>query len=161
MNKKKLNLIIYIAIIAYLLVYRAPQIWDNFQKQGQVLSSHEVEVIGENRTISFPPSGPAILIYWATWCAPCKLEMDRLQKSVETGKIPKDKIFAISLSEDTKTIEMFLKKNNYKFTFINDPEHDFEVQMTPTTALLKDGVITSFSTGMSLIGIWRAEALFW
>jgi peroxiredoxin len=140
---------------------RGPMIWSNYQKEGQTLSTREVPLILANEILVFPPSGSAVVIYWATWCAPCKLEMQRLAKSVNEGKIPQDKIFALSLGESKEVVAKFLKKNEFPFTFISDPSHEVNIEVTPSTALLKDGKITSLSSGVSFIGIWRAEALFW
>ena len=99
-------------------------------------------------------------IFWATWCAPCKLEMERLQKSVEERKISEGKIFAINPFESKDISSVFIRKNKYPFVFIEaqDVAERINIMATPTTLLLEDQKIHSMSSGLSIIGIWKAES---
>lgn len=160
--KLKISDAVLAIILIALAVFRLPTILANFAMEGKTIPVVSRQVIGSGESISYPPEGGAVAIYWATWCAPCKLEMGRLQKSVEAGKIPHHRVFAISLGEDAATISAFLTKNNYPFTFLLPSPQDelFQVAATPTLVLLKDKEVVSVGTGPSVIGIWRAEGLF-
>lgn len=149
-------------VVALVVFLQAPSFFNNIRQAGTILPSKPYEVIG-NKTptsVHFPPENSrGIAIFWATWCGPCKVEMARLKSSVENGNIPREKIFAVNLFEDQQVIKKFLAQNNYPFTFISAPEvaQEINVKATPTTLFLDNGMITSMSSGMSLIGIWKAE----
>jgi cytochrome c biogenesis protein CcmG, thiol:disulfide interchange protein DsbE len=147
-------------LVAYL---QLPRLLNNFKIQGQELIQRQYTDLGSERAVLFPPSNsPAIAIFWASWCAPCKVEMQRFKASVESGKIPADKIFAINAFEDQAQIKHFLRQHSFPFVFIQSPElaQELGVLKTPTTLRLENGTISSMGTGMSFIGIWQAESLF-
>jgi cytochrome c biogenesis protein CcmG/thiol:disulfide interchange protein DsbE len=163
---KKLRLkpsqILFVVVLLFLAYQRLPQIFAHLQLEGKVLAPQSREIIASEAIVTYPPSGLSLTIFWATWCAPCKLEMNRLKSSVETGAIPSDRIFAISLWEEEKVVTEFLKKNSYPFTFLKSEagDADLKIVATPTTMLVDKGVIRSLSQGMSLWGIWWIEFLF-
>lgn len=153
---------IFTLLIVTLVVFlQAPSFFNNIRQAGTILPSKQYQVIGSKTAlVHFPPENSrGIAIFWATWCGPCKVEMARLRSSVENGNIPQEKIFAVNLFEDQQVIKKFLAQNNYPFIFISAPEvaQQINVKATPTTLFLENGVITSMSSGMSLIGIWKAE----
>lgn len=156
---------LYFVLLIGVLIFRGPALWENFKLEGTVLKPLEYEVLSspQGSVVFPPPKGPVVVIFWASWCAPCKLEMKRLAASVESGRIPKERIFAINAFEDKTTSFKFIKENAYPFVFLeaSSVASQLKVAATPTTALIENGRIISLSSGMSLIGIWRAEALFW
>jgi cytochrome c biogenesis protein CcmG, thiol:disulfide interchange protein DsbE len=156
----KSNLIFYFLLLL-MLASRIPAVLKNFAAEGRVIPSASVKNILTEELQVFPPAdSPAVVIFWASWCGPCRVEMERLKSSVESGKIPKDKIFALNLFETTDVIKKHLKQNAYPFQFIEVPSFDWQIEMTPTMLLIENGKIISQTTGISLIGIWRAEYLF-
>lgn len=156
---KIINIILSLTVALILI----PRLWLNFGFEKRELPSRNFLEITHQTERYFPPeNGNAVAIFWATWCGPCKIEMDRLASSVRAGKIPAERIFAINVSEDIGTQKEFLTKSPYPFTFIDAPAlvQELEINSTPTVIFVKDQVITSLSSGMSLIGIWRSEWLF-
>ena len=133
------------------------------KNEGVVLSSESYEVLNKNigkDSISFPSSNSnSIAIFWATWCGPCKIEMNRLKASVENGKIPAGAIIAINPFESKEVSQKFLATNPYPFTFVDAPlvSQKLNISATPTTVYFENEKISSISSGMSLFGIWRAE----
>ncbi|MEA9356234.1 TlpA family protein disulfide reductase [Bacteriovorax sp. PP10] len=109
--------------------------------------------------VKFPPQSRSIVLFWASWCGPCKIEMARLRSSVESGKIKPIQIFAINPFETLVDIKKFVSTNNYPFTFLDaaDIGFDLSISSTPTTLFLEGEKIISRSSGMSLLGIWKAE----
>lgn len=158
--KKKGNILTLI-ILAFVLWKQVPILITNFKMSGETIHSKEYEIIGSQETLTFPPiKGRAMAIFWATWCGPCKLEMERLKESVSDGKIPKDLIFAINPFESAETSKEFIRKNQFPFQFIDASEvaNRINIMATPTTLLIEDQKIISLSSGLSIVGIWRAES---
>lgn len=159
---KKSNLFTLILFI-FVLIQKAPLLFENMKNEGVVLSSETYEVLNKNigkDAINFPsPNSKSIAIFWATWCGPCKIEMNRLKSSVENGKIPAGAIIAINPFETKEESRKFIATNAYPFTFIDAPNisQKLNIHATPTTAFFENGKIISISSGMSLFGIWRAE----
>lgn len=157
---KKSN-ILTLFIVAFVLWRQFPNVVRNLKMEGQKLTPQSYKVIapGPLRQVTFPPVQNSIAIFWATWCGPCKVEMERLQSSVANGKISQDRIFAINPFESVAEVKKFLSKNTYHFTFIDGPgiSRDLQIHLTPTTLFMKGDEISSMSSGMSLIGIWKAE----
>ena len=85
--------------------------------------------------------------------------MKRLHESVKEGKIDASQIYAINAFEQDHTITRFIKRYPYRFNYISSSyaTRKLEVKSTPTTILLQGNQVHSMSSGLSLIGIWRAE----
>lgn len=159
--KKKSNFFLFI-IIAFVIYRQAPTLMNNYAKEGIQLNSQDYLVIASESTqpkTLFPPPKHAVAIFWATWCGPCKIEMNRLKSSVTEGNIPEGAIFAINPFESNEVIRKFLLENPYPFTFIEAPliTSQLKIDVTPTTVFLDDGKVLSMNTGLSIFGIWRAE----
>ena len=62
-----------------------------------------------------------ILNFWATWCAPCKIEMPQLQKLINKYG-DKLEIVSISVDEarDKSKIKPLIKRGKYDFIVIHD-----------------------------------------
>ena len=151
----------FLILLIFVIYQQSGFLIGNSKHEGVKLPSREYQIIDSpNSFTRFPPSsGTALAIFWATWCAPCKLEMARLSESVKDNKIPAGKIFAINLFDSPEDQRKFQNEKNYPFTYLSasDIGKDLEIQATPTTLFVKDGVVESLSTGLSIIGIWRAE----
>lgn len=124
-----------IALIAYLLL-------PNFITVGPAtVSESEVLLInGETRNLA-DPSEKLVIVFWATWCPPCKLELARINRMVENNPAWAEKIVAISISEDAKTVSAAAAERGYKFQVAYDIKSStaarYEIESTPTV-LLKD-----------------------
>jgi len=56
-----------------------------------------------------------ILDFWASWCAPCRLEMPILQTVYDKYKEKGVVLIGANVGEDRATARAFLGKNNYRF----------------------------------------------
>jgi cytochrome c biogenesis protein CcmG, thiol:disulfide interchange protein DsbE len=149
-----------VAVVLFVFWMQFPVIKNNFLNEGTTLSPRSYEDYRSGKMIRFPDDGRSIAIFWASWCGPCKLEMDRLKNSVENGGIPYGKIFAINSFESDLEIRKFINRHNFPFVFINSTELGLNlgIEKTPTTLFIESGKISSMSSGLSFIGIWRAES---
>lgn len=164
-RKKALSTLLSVSLLI-LLVYRAgPQILRNYQLQGQSVPRHETTILHSQvpsqlgQEIPFPSSERSLIIFWATWCAPCKLEMKRISSAVKDGSIDASKVYALNLFENERDIIRFAQKNDFALTYIQKTKafSELGIQVTPTTLLLDGNKIERASSGASLIGIWWAQ----
>lgn len=58
---------------------------------------------------------PLLVVFWASWCPPCKGEMAELQKLYERHRGRGLEILAISMDEDRKDIDDFLRAQPVSF----------------------------------------------
>lgn len=152
--------------IAFQVYKRAPTWWDSYQlenKKAPITTAFDFD--GTEVTLPFSGGQPTLLVFWATWCGPCKIELGRLQSAIEDGDIPAHRIFAISLQESPQVVKNFLKDNPYTFNVLLDPTgrsvKTWPISGTPTVAHIDpNGVIKWISTGLSPTGIYRAKRLF-
>jgi len=65
-----------------------------------------------------------IVLFWATWCIPCKKEFPEIQKLVK--KYPDKKISIITISQDTPRslvkVKSYANTHDYGFIYLIDPE---------------------------------------
>jgi cytochrome c biogenesis protein CcmG, thiol:disulfide interchange protein DsbE len=156
--------IINLALLILLAVILIPRALENFKSEGIRLESSRYRTItahGFADNIEFPVQDKKYLtIFWATWCGPCKVEMNRYHASIEAGKMKPENVIAINPFEDDATVSSFLKQHPYPFTFIEGRKLTelLNISVTPTTLLIENSTVTSRSSGMSVLGIWKAEA---
>lgn len=158
-----------IAAIIYLLGTRIPTWISNYKKEGQPANSFQLVSLHptQNSTLTeLPPKDnrPSVLIFWATWCGPCHMELARVQKAILGKEIPADRVFAISLGEDPQTVQAFAQQKGYSFQVFADSQHSsralFDVNGTPTTYHINaDGTINWVSMGVNPLSITKAKAL--
>jgi thiol-disulfide isomerase/thioredoxin len=151
---------LFLILSLIIVMTQGKNILNNFMTEGMKIEIQQVYSFNESQNISYPPPGTRTMaIFWSSTCAPCMLEMKRLNNSVVGGHIAKRKIFAINMGESPESIRRFIKKTSYPFHFISAPDiiRKLKVRGTPTSMLLDQNEIISMNTGISLIGIWRAE----
>jgi thiol-disulfide isomerase/thioredoxin len=95
---------------------------------------------------------PVFINFWATWCAPCVLEMPNLQKYYETYG-DEFEILAINAGESEWDVGKFVDDIGITFPVLLDPQSkitiEYKVQGFPTTYILSsDGIIQAVHIGM-------------
>lgn len=163
MNSISKSNILLIIFLIFIIWRQSPVIINNFESKGTVIESKSYHAIfhpANQAVVEFPPmKQKALAIFWATWCGPCKVEMNRLRNSIFNKKISAEKIYAINPFESVSVIKDFLIKNQYPFIFIDAPEiaNKLDIQVTPTSIFVENNKVAVMGSGMSLVGIWRAE----
>lgn len=98
-------------------------------------------------------SGKALVInFWGTFCEPCVTEMPEFERQYEKWKDKGLVIAAINLSEDTLTVNNFVKRFNLSYPILRDvnrkTERLYGLRSYPTTFFVKpDGNIMDIIVG--------------
>ncbi len=77
---------------------------------------------GNEVSLSELSGQPVIINFWATWCAPCRLEMPELQKTYEEHQDQDLVILAINEQEQTQDVRDFFDEMGFTFTPLLDSE---------------------------------------
>lgn len=94
--------------------------------------------------------GESVIInFWATWCAPCAIEMPELQSLHEETGVS---ILGINIAEPRPVIAQWIERFGLTFEIVLDPNGriytDYRLIGQPTTYILNpDGIITHIFYG--------------
>ena len=95
---------------------------------------------------------PVLLNFWATWCAPCRLEMPAFQSHFEKydGEFA---IVAVNNAEAPEDVQAFVAELGLTFDILLDPEaevqHLYLVRGYPTSVLIDaDGIVRAQHIGL-------------
>ncbi len=151
--KKILNIAFYL-IMAALVLTKIPGIYKNFSAQNKPAPVASLKRLS-GEEIAFPvPGQKTVVVFWATWCGPCKIELSRLNQMMARGEIKSNQLLAVSIQESAATVNAFLEKNPFQFLIALDESgqiaETYSVQGTPTIAFLdEDGKVDWITTGLS------------
>ena len=95
---------------------------------------------------------PVIINFWATWCAPCRLEMPELQAAYQSYQDDKLAILAINREETAEEVAAYFQELQLTFTPLLDEEaviaNLYQVFNMPTTYFVNpDGLVTAVHHG--------------
>ncbi|MBR5771061.1 MAG: TlpA family protein disulfide reductase [Alistipes sp.] len=83
---------------------------------GDVAPDFTVEMLdGSKVTLSALQGKPTLLIFWATWCPPCRLELSKLQEHIIDCYGDKINVLPISRGEERAKVEEYISKMGYTF----------------------------------------------
>lgn len=83
---------------------------------GDIAPDFTVEMLdGSKVTLSALQGKPTLLIFWATWCPPCRLELSKLQEHIIDHYGDKINVLPISRGEERAKVEEYISKMDYTF----------------------------------------------
>ena len=83
---------------------------------GDIAPDFTVEMLdGSKVTLSALQGKPTLLIFWATWCPPCRLELSKLQEHIIDRYGDKINVLPISRGEERAKVEEYISKMGYTF----------------------------------------------
>jgi thiol-disulfide isomerase/thioredoxin len=63
-----------------------------------------------------PRSGRVVVInFWATWCAPCRREMDSLERLAALGEAAGIEVVGVSVDDDPNLVREHVRRNGWAF----------------------------------------------
>ncbi|MBI4307383.1 MAG: TlpA family protein disulfide reductase [Chloroflexi bacterium] len=106
------------------------------------------------RLSDFRGRKPVFLNFWATWCAPCQIEMPHMQKAWDAaGGRDKLEVLAVDLGESADRASDFLTRRGLTFTLLLDRDRSvalerYNILGLPTSFLIdRQGVIRYMKVG--------------
>lgn len=96
---------------------------------------------------------PVLINFWATWCAPCRLEMPALQAAQDAHQEDGLVVLAVNDQQTPEEVSRFIDELGLSLTTLVDQEGTvstlYNVFNFPTTYFVNgDGVITAVHRGM-------------
>ena len=100
---------------------------------------------------------PVFIYFWATWCGICRHTSPAVDKLSRQG-IP---VIGVALrSGSDEEVGAYLKTHGWQFDTVNDADGvwsgQWQVRVTPTIVLVKNGRVRHSTTGLS--GYWGLRA---
>lgn len=139
--KSQLGNILILTLLSLFLLNRGPGIYNQFKIQGQLAADFEVAGV-KGEKFHLKNNQKQILVFWATWCVPCKIEMNRINKMIEQNEVSKDLFLAISVGEEWNVVNEFISREKFLFPVALDQSgvvaNFYSVKGTPTIVFIDE-----------------------
>ena len=74
---------------------------------------------------------PAVVMFWDSTCAPCRVEMKRVQTAINRGAIPAGRVLAVNIGEAKGAVERFARQADFQFQYFAEPKKEDLEQLGP------------------------------
>lgn len=143
-----------LVVVLFLFATKVPSIFAHFKSEGTVVSDFSVLMNNGQEFNTQKLAAKKVLVFWATWCPPCELELSRINDLVKENKISPESVLAISISENKESVDRVISERGYQFPVAYDfngkVASQFAVAGTPTIVFLNsDKTIHWITTGLS------------
>ena len=135
----------FVVISLLLDWYRAPAV----PPQAAALPLHTLQ--GRQTTLSELSGGrTTVLYFWGSWCGICRHTSPAIDKLARNG-VP---VVGVALqSGSDEEVRGYLKTHGWQFDTVNDASggwaRQWQVQVTPTIVLVKNGRVRHSTTGLA------------
>jgi peroxiredoxin len=151
---RRLPDLIVVILIGFFVAQRIPVLFQQYKAEGTAAPTFSIPTLADGTFESRSSNHSLILVFWATWCGPCTIELSRLNDLVSQGTVRRERILAISSFEERSLLENTVQERGYVFPVGLDTDgrvaQAFNIQGTPTLVFLsKEGTIQRISTGLS------------
>jgi thioredoxin-related protein len=149
---------LFFVLVMFALFIRFPTIVEQYKNEGTAPTPVSIE--GK----LYPPTGAkSVLVFWATWCGPCTLELNRIKNAIAHKEISANNIFAVNMGESKHLVQKTILEREYNFQVVIDDNgllaSRFHVQATPSIAFIDEkGKIEWLSSGLSPTLIYRIKS---
>ncbi|MFX3633526.1 MAG: redoxin domain-containing protein [Candidatus Pristimantibacillus sp.] len=111
-----------------------------------------VDLEGNTHQLSDYKGKAVVINFWGTFCPPCVKEMPEFERQFIKWKDDGLEILAINLSEDTLTVNNFVRRFDLHYPILRDvnrkTERNYGLRSYPTTFFVKpDGTIMDITVG--------------
>jgi thiol-disulfide isomerase/thioredoxin len=165
-KKRLLEWLGYLAVFAVALFFFAPESWWQFG-----VSPENERKAGANFSLTDPDGkrwdfedqrGRIVVVnYWATWCAPCRVETPGLVNFANEYKARGVEVVGVTLDEDLTLVPPFVESFRIKYPILlpgNDPSLPADGMVLPTTFLYdKNGRLAKKYTGIVLESTLKSD----
>ena len=102
----------------------------------------------DGKTVTVPIGSPEhdiVLHFWATWCPPCKLELQILSRLAASSCTSDFEVLVVNVGEDVKKVRHFVRENELDLDVLIDPRGDVFRSLTggglPATHVSRRGQV--------------------
>ncbi|HER35475.1 MAG: redoxin domain-containing protein [Halothiobacillaceae bacterium] len=148
--------LVFIAILLAVQAWMGPDL-----PEGQIPGMAVETIEGEELTLGGPSDEPTVVVFWATWCPYCDLELPWLTDMVEDHRV----ITVAMQSGDAATVRAHMRENDLEaLPVVNDPEariaSSLGVSVTPTFLFFdRTGRVAYSTTGLT--SPWGVRLRLW
>ena len=123
-----------------------------FNENTNIVDFELKDLDGNNVALSSYNGKTVLLSFWATWCSPCREEMDSMQLLYEKYNSLGFEIIAVNLQESRDIVNSYIEKNGYTFKVLLDTHgtswQSYGTNGIPTNYIIdSDGMVLARTIG--------------